>query len=364
MQDFSFRKLINVKFLTFLYKKCKWFSFCYKKILSPKFNKTMTEYKDLEPSKNSKHNKDFVKNITIAALAILLLFAVGYIVYQKETNNKNSSQMQGNINDLERSREILKQELRIVRADFEDAKTRVVKKDSSLSYQDRLILDKQKEIQSILNKEGITSDELQRAKRLIVSLQTDIKQYKKEIDRLKEENVKLTNKNTVLTSENSNLSEQKKNVESNLSEEKENRQNLIKETNSTLSISNYKITGLRVKSSGKEVETTRARRIDKVRVSFDLDKNLNAESENKELFVTIFKPNGEIGKFKGANSGQTNLRSGATIEYSDRVNVNYNNMSGSRVSFDWVDYDFPKGEYRIDIYQNGYKVGQNVITLK
>ena len=39
-------------------------------------------------------------------------------------------------------------------------------------------------------------------------------------------------------------------------------------------------------------------------------------------------------------------------------------MSGSRVNFDWVDYDFPKGEYKIDIYQNGYKVGQNVITLR
>ena len=324
----------------------------------------MTEYKDLEPSTNPKHNKDFLKNIIIAALAVLLLFAVGYIVYSKEANAKNSNEMQGYITDLERSREILKQELRIVRADFDDAKTRVVKKDSSLSYQDRLILDKQKEIQSILNKEGITSDELNRAKRLISSLQADIKVYKTEIARLKDENKKLSNQNTELTSENSNLTDQKKTVESNLNEEKENRQNLIKETNSTLSISNYTIKGLRVKSNGKEVETTRARRIDKVRVTFDLDKNLNAASDTKELFVSVYKPNGEVGKFKGANSGETKLRSGSPIQYSDRVNVNYNNMSGSRVTFDWVDYDFPKGEYKIDIYQNGYKVGQNVITLK
>ena len=140
----------------------------------------MTEYKDLEPSTNSKHNKELLKNIIIAVLAVCLLLAVGYIVYSKEANAKTSNEMQGDINDLERSREILKQELRIVRADFDDAKTRVVKKDSSLNYQDRLILDKQKEIQSILNKEGITSDELQRAKRLIVSLQSDIKVFKEE----------------------------------------------------------------------------------------------------------------------------------------------------------------------------------------
>lgn len=324
----------------------------------------MTDYKDLEPSNNSKHKKDFIKNIIIATLAVCLLLAVFYIVYKEEANSKNSVEMQGNINDLERSREILKQELRIVRADFDDAKTRVVKKDSSLGYQDRMILEKQKEIQSILNKEGITSDELQRAKRLIASLQADIKVFKEEIVRLKDENLKLTNKNTALVSENSNLSDQKKTVESNLDQEKENKNNLIKETNSTLSISNYSIKGLVVKSSGREVETTRARRIDKVRVTFDLDKNLNATSENKELYVSIQKPNGEIGKFKGANSGEITLRSGSNIKYSDRVNINYNNMSGARVKFDWTDYEFPKGEYKIDIYQNGYKVGQNTITLK
>lgn len=324
----------------------------------------MTEYKDLEPSKNTKYKNEFVKNIIIAVLAVALLLAIAYIVYSKEANAKSSIEMQSDINDLERSREILKQELRIIRSDFDDAKTRVVKKDSSLSYQDRLILEKQKEIQSILNKEGITSGELQRAKRLITSLQADIKVYKEEIVRLKDENKKLTNKNTELTSENSHLNEQKKTIESNLSTEKENHQNLIKETNSTLSISNYTIKGVRVKSSGKEVETTRARRIDKVRVSFDLDKNLNATSETKELYVSIYKPSGEIGKFKGADAGVTTLRSGSSVEYSDRVKVNYNNMSGSRVNFDWVDYDFPKGEYKIDIYQNGYKVGQNIITLR
>lgn len=324
----------------------------------------MADYKNLEPTNNSKHKKDFIKNIIIAALAVCLLLAVFYIVYTEEANSKNSVEMQGNINDLERSREILKQELRIVRADFDDAKTRVVKKDSSLGYQDRMILEKQKEIQSILNKEGITSDELQRAKRLIASLQADIKVFKEEIVRLKDENLKLTNKNTALASENSNLSDQKKTVESDLSQEKENKNNLIKETNSTLSISNYSIKGLVVKSSGREVETNRARRIDKVRVTFDLDKNLNATSENKELYVTVYKPNGEVGKFVGANSGEITLRSGSAIRYSDRVNVNYNNMSGARVKFDWVDYEFPKGEYKIDIYQNGYKVGQNTITLK
>jgi FtsZ-binding cell division protein ZapB len=323
----------------------------------------MTEYKDLEPSTNPKHNKEFLKNIVIAALAVMLLLAVGYIVYSKEANAKNSNEMQSDINDLERSREILKQELRIIRSDFDDAKTRVVKKDSSLSYQDRLILEKQKEIQSILNKEAITTIELNRAKRLISSLQADIKVYKEEITRLKDENTKLTNKNTELTSENSNLSNEKKTVETNLHQEKESHQNLINETNSTLSISNYTIKGFRVKSNGKEIETSRARRIDKVRVSFDLDKNLNATSENKELYVSIFKPNGDIGKFKGADSGKVKLRSGNSVDYSDRVEVSYNNMSGSRVSFDWVDYEFPKGEYKIDIYQNGYKVGQNVITL-
>lgn len=321
------------------------------------------EYKKLE-SNTHQRNKNFAKNLVICTLAFLLLLTVGYIVFDKETNSTKFSEMQLDINNLERSREVLKQELRITRAQYEESKNAQFAKDSSIHYRDRLIFEKQKAIQSILNREEIDKGKVLEAKNLILSLRGDIEEYKLEITKLRKENRELHQKNTVLVKENEIISDKKKEVENNLSQEKTEHENLVKSTNATLSISNYTIKGLKVKSSGKEVETDRAKRINKVRVAFEIDKNAKALSEDKELYVTVYKPDGKIGLFEGAESGTMKLRSGLDIQYSDKVKVSYNSESGSEVSFDWTDYDFPKGDYKIDIYQNGFKIGQNIISLK
>jgi len=133
---------------------------------------------------------------------------------------------------------------------------------------------------------------------------------------------------------------------------------------STFSVSNYKITGLQVRNSGKEVETDKARRIDKLRVSFDLDPNEWAETGEKEVYVAIFKPDGSLGKFKDADSGELETWSLGTIRYSDKIKFNYTTGTKKNISFDWEDYEFPKGNYRIDIYQNGFKIGQKSLELK
>ncbi len=321
------------------------------------------EYKELE-TKTHRRNESFIKNLIICVLAFLLVITVGYIVFDRETNSTKFSDMQIDINNLERSREVLKQELRITRAQYEESKNAQFAKDSSISYRDRLIFEKQKAIQSILNKEEIDKKQVLKAKNLIVSLQGDIADYKLEIAKLRKENQQLLYKNTELTKEKEQISVEKKTVTENLEQEKIEHDRLLQTTNATLSISNYTIKGLKVKSSGREVETDRAKRINKVRVTFDIDKNSNATAESKELFVRVYKPDGKIGHFEGAESGFLKLRSGSEIEYSDKVKVNYNNTDGSRVNFDWIDYDFPKGDYKIDIYQNGFKIGQNTLTLK
>ena len=85
--------------------------------------------------------------------------------------------------------------------------------------------------------------------------------------------------------------------------------------------------------------------------------------ENSLLKMASFTP--------GQKEGEEVIEIQANLNTTFEVNYNghhlagiLNVISGSRVNFDWVDYDFPKGEYKIDIYQNGYKVGQNVITLR
>lgn len=313
---------------------------------------------------NLDNKPTFSKNMIILLLSIALLGTVGYIIYDKQSHNKDITTVDVTINDLERSREILKQELRIARADYDTAKTQILTKDADLQEKDRQIFEKQKRIQSILNQEEISKDDIKQAKRLITSLKTELDEYKRQIEILREQNKDLQNKNEYLAQENIQAHEKNKEISTNLEKVTTEKEIEKAKVNATLSISNYELTGLKVRNSGKEVETNRASRINKMRVAFSVDPNNSAFSEEKEIFVAIYKPDGKIGKFDGANAGQIPLRSGKVAEYSDRVKFNYNAKEGNKIVFDWKDYDFPKGEYKIDIYQNGFKIAQNRIELK
>lgn len=320
--------------------------------------KKSEEYIDLD------NKPTFSKNIIILLLSIVLCGAIGYIFYQERQHKLSTYGEISTIDDLERSRENLKQELRLARADYDTAKTVIVTKDADLLEKDRVIFEKQKKIQNILNQEDLTKSDLYEAKRLIISLRSELNEYKEQIETLRAHNKKLQNDNSQLAEKNKIANEKNDLISKDLETVKLEKETLNQNVNSTLSISNYSLTGLRVKNSGKEIETERAKRINKMRVSFNVDPNLNTLSDTKELFIAIYKPDGTLGKFEDANPGKLPLRSGKSVEYSDRVTFNFDPVKGNKISFDWKDYDFPKGEYIIDIYNNGFKIGQNTISLK
>src|SRR5690606_25909164 len=147
-----------------------------------------------------------------------------------------------------------------------------------------------------LNKKDISESELKQAKRMIAALNADIARFKQEINVLQQ-------KNDSLLTVNENLNTEKNSISEELVSEKEKAQETENSIRSTFSVSNYKNTGIRVKSSGKEVETDKAKRIDKLRVSFDLDPNEWAETGEKEVFIAIYKPDGTLGKFKDSSPG-------------------------------------------------------------
>lgn len=306
----------------------------------------------------------FSKNIIIILLSIALAGTLIYLVYEKSQHKKELRIGENSIDELERSREILKQELRLTRADYDISKNLVKIKDFKLKEKDQLIFNKQKKIQELLNQDVISKIDLNTARNLIGSLKNDLGEYKKEIEILQIQNTRLKNHNTKLSSENKSIIELNQQIKNNLNNEVIEREKEKKEYISTLSISNYTISGLKHNLLGKETETEKAKRIDLLRISFDIDPNPAALSENKELFVAIYLPDGSLGKFDDATSGTINLRNGKTITYSDRIIIKYDANKLNPISFDWKGYNFKKGEYKIDIYNNGLKIAQRTLILK
>lgn len=295
--------------------------------------------------------------IIIGILSILLLGSVGYNIYQGQEQKQTSALYQIDLKDEVSAKILLQDQLDSLTNEFEKTKEGIDVRDSLLSKRDAEIFDKQREIQNILNKSDVSVSELKQARRMIAALNADIGRFKQEIVVLKQQNDSLSVANQTITTEKNTIAEE-------LVTEKEKAQETENNVRSTFSISNYKLAGLQVKKSGKEVETDKAKRIDKLRVSFDLDPNTYAETGVKEIFIAIYKPDGTLGKFADASPGTLDTWSLGTVQYSDKVRFNYTQGAVQNISFDWEDYEFPKGTYRIDLYQNGFKIGQKSLDLR
>lgn len=295
--------------------------------------------------------------IIIGVLAALLLGSIGYNFYQHQNNKSEMDLMEIDLKDTEQAKIILQNQLDSLTEQFELSRVDLEVKDSLLSKRDAEIFDKQKEIQNILNKSNVSESELKQARRMINALNADIARFKQEIAVLQQKNDSLIVVNDTLRYNSFKLGE-KANIQKQKAEATE------KKMRSTFSVSNYQITGLRVRNSGKEVETDKAKRIDKLRVSFDLDPNEFAENGEQEIYIAIYKPDGTLGKFTDASPGQLETWSLGSVEYSDKVAFDYTKGTKQNVTFDWEEYDFPKGTYKIDLYQNGLKIGQKSLSLR
>lgn len=317
------------------------------------------KFQNLPEEPENLGNKNNGRSLVIF-LVFLLLISFGFNIYQFTQQKKSDEEIQlvnVDLKDTKNAKIELQKQFDDLTYNYDQMKNQLEVSDSLLSERDSEIAAKRKEIQSILSKKNATESELAKAQKLINSLNSDINQYKRQIAVLQAQNDSLMVVNDTL-----NVQQQK--LSGKLADEKERADENEKNLRTTFSISNYKITGLKVKSSGKEVESDKAKRIDKMRVSFDLDPNPYAETGEKVIYIAIFKPDGKLGKFKNANPGQLETWANGTIDYSDRVSFIYQQGTKQNITFDWEEYDFPKGTYKIDLYQNGTKIGQKSLELK
>jgi regulator of replication initiation timing len=110
-----------------------------------------------------------------------------------------------------------------------------------------------------------------------------------EMQKLKYENQKLATSNKRLKVEREQLATERSQLQENLATTETARKQ-VEEVASTLHASNLNIIPIEIKGNGKEKETTTAKKVDLLRISFVLDENRVATSGNKELYVTGYRP--------------------------------------------------------------------------
>ena len=306
------------------------------------------------------NKKNNLPTIITAILVVALLGTWGYIIYDKNQTKETIDQKETMIATTSTQRDQLQKELEDAASRYDILKTSNSKKDSSISVKDREIDEKKTRIQQLLNKSNATQAELAEAKRLISSLNGDIDGYKEQVAVLQQQKTQLISEKAVVVSQRDRV---QRNYDSSTLVIKQ-KEDLIN-VGSTLHASNFNIVGINEKRSGREKTTATAKRVDKLRISFDLDENMLSESGAKEIYVCITAPDGSPVAVQALGSGTFNTRQGEEKPYTQKLDVNYTQNKRQSVSFDWKQgSSFTTGNYKIEVYNNGFKVGEGYKPLK
>ncbi len=122
-----------------------------------------------------------------------------------------------------------------------------------------------------------------------------------------------------------------------------------------------KVVAMKERSSGKLTSTSRSSRTDAFKINFDLLENPITSAGEKSVYIQILDENKKV----VAPKGITSLKDGGKIQYTDSVEVNYNNDRLSLVSLVLVNRDdINKGKYTVSTFIEGVFTGNTTLKLR
>jgi uncharacterized protein (DUF3084 family) len=127
---------------------------------------------------------------------------------------------------------------------------------------------------------------------------------------------------------------------------------------SKLSILNLNTAAFKVRNSGKEISTDRARRADILKISFTIAENNIAKSGDRQYYVQIIDPNSNV---LGAREDVE--IEGKVLKYSFISKVNFKN-STVQVVENLPGENFDSGTYFINIYDDTSLVAKSSFSLR
>jgi len=306
-----------------------------------------------EPPKNTSQKKN--NSIIYWVVIIILLAGCIYLFMSKnqmaEQNATTVQQQQQRMDSLGTEHATLEADFQAASAKIDQLVSQNSKMDSMLQGDKAAMGKLRGQIKSILEKKNATQAELDQARMMIATLTDKTKEYEARIAELEKENTVLTGNNKVLTRERDST------VSQNIA---------IKQLASVLHASNIKLEAIKIRRNGKEKETSKAKKADVLRITFDIDENRIAESGSKMVYLRVVEPQGAVINNPAKGSGMMTTTKGDHLSYTLSKSVPLTqNQPMKNIIVDWnQDGEYQKGVYRIEIYNDGFNIGNGQVELK
>jgi len=300
---------------------------------------------------SSEKNSGSKKWIIIAGLLLIVIVAILIwflpmkskylsIISEKEAQR---SELQNDLNDLMEKHNSIKAEYGAL--------------SDTLSKKDSIILANAKEIQELLNYKW----EYAKVNKKLELLRKISQGYVHQLDSLYTVNRELGEENEKIRQQYSK--EQDRTRELSKDKEKLNEKITLATVLKAYSISTV---GVRLTGSGKEKETDKASKIERVKICFTLGENKLVEPGRKTIYVRIVRPDDVVVTQK-VDGDYTFVFNGQTLEFTSKQEIDYQNKDTSTCIY-WTKKSKEEsamvGTYNVFIYADGFEIGTSSFILK
>ena len=133
---------------------------------------------------------------------------------------------------------------------------------------------------------------------------------------------------------------------------------------SALRAENITVNAMTSKGKERDGGSYKARRIDKLKISFVLGSNSIAKQDRKDVYLRILDPNGAVLSDMATGSGAF-IYNGREMIYSSKEAVNFDNTRQSmNILYGRGGVPFKDGKYTVELYSEGFKIGEGDFTVK
>ena len=292
---------------------------------------------------NQKNNSNL--KAIIAILAVLLVGSLVYIF--KMTSDAKALQTQ--LTTTVDSKNSVMKDLEELKATYDAA----IAENTSMS--DELIAEREKVVNLMKDLEKSKGDA------------NAMRKYRNQYNVLQEKWKALVAENEILKKDNSTLTIQRDSTVMVLGESKKYNEVLVGQNEelsktvekaSKLNVTNLQTAAYKLRSSGKQIATEKARKADVLKISFTINENAVAKPGERTYYVQVIdSKNNVLGDKKMENFGEQ------TLTYSFVTTVNYENKP-IQVSQDLPGTDFEKGTYFVNVFDKGELVSKSSFSLR
>ena len=265
--------------------------------------------------------------------------------------NKMEKQMELKIQFIEQ-KNMLRDELDDLIDEHDDLLDEYGELNEHLHEKDSIIQHQIAEIRNLIR----TKSDLKEAKQKIATLKDISKRYLANIDSLLVLNEKLTIEKDSVIEENKNI---------NWKNYKLNKQNkkLAEKVNkgSVLELLSIDVEALRYRSTGREVTTRFAKKVQKIRVCFSVGANQISDAETKEVYLQIINESGML--ISGLDEVNIEVND-STLGCTSLAECEYNNVEMENC-FEWERISIlERGTYLFNLIIEGRFIGQTELKLR